>query len=164
MEELITLGRKPIEIEAVSANEIVRWRDRVFRLALAIVCDRDGAEDVTQETISRAIRFRRQVKSGESVEPWIRKICVRQSLNYLRSNHRTTQETQSGAAEDETTNIAVRQTLRRLTPDQSAILALFHFEGLSYEDISTLLDIPMGTVASRLSKAKEAFRRLWEEQ
>lgn len=163
MEEQIALGVKRTSITTVTAEQIVEWRDRVYRLALAIVCNKDAAEDVAQETISRAIRFRWQINSPDAIEAWLRKICVRQSINVLRSKKFELMDEDIAVCGDDTTNIAVRQTLQLLKPEQSAILALYHYEGLTYQEIAVSLGVPIGTVASRLSNAKVTFRNLWEE-
>jgi RNA polymerase sigma-70 factor (ECF subfamily) len=59
--------------------------------------------------------------------------------------------------------LAVFEVLKRLTPEHRALLGMAINQGLSYREISEALDIPEGTVASRLSAAKKAFQRKWEE-
>lgn len=161
-EEQTILGVTTGAEEAV--RKIGLYRERVFRLALSIVADRDLAEDVAQETLARAYRDRKQLKNVQSVEAWLRSICVRQALNALRQ--RTTRPLGKEAAteDDDTTLIAVRQVLARLKPEHAAVLALAHFEGLSYKEIGEALAIPEGTVGSRLNAAREAFRAKWEDE
>jgi RNA polymerase sigma-70 factor (ECF subfamily) len=58
--------------------------------------------------------------------------------------------------------VDVRLVMQSLPADSRAILSLSYFEGLSYQEISDTLGIPAGTVASRLSTARERFRDAWE--
>ena len=58
--------------------------------------------------------------------------------------------------------LAVFETLRKLDPEQRALLGMALNQGLSYREIGEALDIPEGTVASRLNAAKKAFQRKWE--
>jgi RNA polymerase sigma-70 factor (ECF subfamily) len=146
--------------EAVHTIEL--YRERLFRLALAIVADRELAEDVAQETLARAFRHRGKLAQVESVEAWLRTICVRQAINALRNRRETPATGEPPTSQDGTLAIAVEQVLARLSPDHSVVLALVLYEGLSYGEVADLLGIPEGTVASRLSAAKAEFRRRWE--
>ncbi|HXH62492.1 MAG TPA: sigma-70 family RNA polymerase sigma factor [Fimbriimonadaceae bacterium] len=138
------------------------YRDRVFRLALAIVGDRDLAEDVAQETLVRAYRARKTLKDSASAEAWLRKICVRQGLNALRRRRLFGLGEEVAGDENATSDVEVRQVLASLAPEHAVILALVQFEGLSYREASEALGIPEGTVASRLNAARSAFKAAWE--
>ena len=89
-------------------------------------------------------------------------VVVRCAMTAL--SQATTHATIDGAVDEDPTNaLAVRQTLNRLEPSERAILALSHFEELSYAEIGKALDIPVGTVASRLHAARESFRKEWRK-
>lgn len=139
-------------------------RGWICRLALKIVGSREEAEDVVQATLVQAWRRHGSLQDKEKLQGWLRQIVVRTSLNRLRALKRTSSlsEEQELLASDEE-SVLVRMTLARMKPDQRAILALAIGERLSYREIAEALDIPEGTVSSRLNSAKSTFRKLWEE-
>jgi len=137
-------------------------RPTMYRLALAIVGRPDTAEDVTQEALIRASRSREKLRTVAEPAAWLRAIVVRCALTALaRPRFDSQQDVASDA--DPTEAMAVRMTLERLNPIDRAVLALVHFEGLTYGEIALALDIPVGTVASRLHNAREAFRKEWRK-
>ncbi len=139
-------------------SDLMRLRDRAFRTAYAIVNDRELAEDVTQEALIRAM----EKVDGSVVDlaAWLRIIVVRTALNSFRKGRPNALEVDGPSIEapvDE--RLQIELTLGRLSPEQRAILALAYHEGLSYREISEILNVPEGTVSSRLSAAKQAFQQ-----
>ena len=155
-------GKADADAEAVRSIEL--YRERVYRLALAIVSDPELAEDVAQETLARAFRDRRQLRDRSAVEAWLRRITVRQALNACRTRRPERLVTEPTDDTDRTLNLAVRQALTHLKPKHSTILALAMYEGLTHREIADSLGVPEGTVASRVHAAKEAFRTVWEDE
>lgn len=154
----MTHKRTGQEVRALLSHE----RPWLFRLALAITGRRDMAEDVAQETLLRAMRSLPALQSADEPKAWLRVTLVRCAMTALAAK-KPSSEAESAVAPDPTESIAVRQTLDRLDPVDRAVLALSHFEGLSYAEISQALDIPIGTVGSRLHAAREAFRKEWRK-
>ncbi len=137
-------------------------RPWLYRLALAVTARPEAAEDATQEALVRATRSQEKLRSVDEPRAWLRKVVVRCAIDA----HPRTPETfdpDYPVAHDPTEAIAVRQTLRRLDATDRAVLALAHFEGLSYAEIALALEIPVGTVGSRLHSAREAFREEWSK-
>lgn len=135
------------------------WRIWGYRLALKITGCPDAASDAVQEALVRAFKSQNQLSQIESPRAWFRKVLVRCAIDQtVKPLERQMELT----AKDEEDAIHVRQILQCLEPNHRAILALSIGEGLSYEEISELLGIPIGTVGSRLFHAKEAFRKAWE--
>ena len=146
-------------------HEINRWisdsRPWVFRLALAIIGQRDAAEDAAQEAVLRASRSWRKIADADDPKAWLRRVLVRCALDELKRNKRAPMVSER-SSEIDGDSFAVRQTLNRLDASDRSLLALVHFEQLSYQEIADLLDIPVGTVGSRISKARDSFRKEWE--
>lgn len=149
------------------AETLVRsLRPEVYRIALSITASADAAEDATQEACYRLAKSAGKISQVENRTAWVRKVTVRCALDTLG------RQAQGDALPDEliartadpSEAIAVAATLRRLTPEHRAILALAIDQGLSYGEIAEALGIPAGSVASRLHYAKESFRKLWEEE
>jgi RNA polymerase sigma-70 factor (ECF subfamily) len=141
-----------------SSDDFVRrYREPVYRLALSITGRADLAEDVAQETLLRGLKHR--AKLDEPLT-WLRVVAVRRAMSALKHASRT-EPVPSRQAQEPTEGLAVRQTLTALPIEQQTLLALSIGEGWSYAEIAEALQIPAGTVASRIHAAKEAFRKKW---
>jgi RNA polymerase sigma-70 factor, ECF subfamily len=157
-EDLATWSAKRTAEEVEDVLQEARpW---LYRLALSIVGSADAAEDIAQNTLLRAARSRRKLRQVDDLRAWLRRVLVRCAMDELkrRKNEALSDFPQES---DPTSSLAVRQVLARLAPGDRAMLALAHFDGLSYEEIAQALEIPVGTVGSRLHSAREAFRREW---
>lgn len=91
----------------------------------------------------------------------MRRVLIRRAITALR-RPRFVSLTDRPTNTDLDLDISVRQTLSRLDPVDHTILALAHFEQLSYAEIAVELGIPPGTVASRLHHARAAFKEAWQ--
>ncbi len=134
-----------------------------YRLALAIVGDPELAEDAAQEALIRAWRFRWARRKAAGELAWYRRIVVRCALNALKRRpmwQELAEEPSQEGAFDEA--LAVRQVLHELEPMHRAVLALAIYERLSYDEIAQAMNVPVGTVGSRLHAAKAAFKKHWE--
>lgn len=139
-----------------------RYRDSSFRIAMRILGNSDAAEDVAQDALIRAFRSWDRLSSVEHQAAWVRRIVVRSALNSLERSpqHSELPDTVSRASGEE--SVLVQAVLDSLSAEHRVLLGLALGEGLSYKEIAEALDIPMGTVASRINSAKAAFRRAWE--
>jgi RNA polymerase sigma-70 factor (ECF subfamily) len=142
----------------LTPDDVWPLRHRAFRTALAIVGQRELAEDIVQDVLVKALDHGEPVWN---VEAWVRTLVVRASLNALR------RPTPQILASDPTDNatfedaVLVRDALAKLSPESRTILALAYFESLNHREIAELLDVPEGTVASRLHTARAAFQKEW---
>jgi len=143
----------------VLLRDIRPW---LYRLALAITTRPDLAEDAAQEALLRATRSRQKLMTVNEPKAWLRTVVVRCALTALSSS-RPQELADRLVNTDPTESLAVQQILGRLDPTDRVILALVHFEGLSYAEIGDSVGIPVGTVASRLHTAREAFRAEWKK-
>jgi RNA polymerase sigma-70 factor (ECF subfamily) len=136
----------------------------IFRLALSITGSPDLAEDVTQEVCIRLSKTFLDVTELKNPKAWIRKATVRCSIDAInRRVESSLIEEVPFKTSDPDESIAVMQTLGLLSPEHRVILALALGEGLSYEEIAEELQIPIGSVGSRLHHARARFRDLWEK-
>ncbi|MFF9767779.1 RNA polymerase sigma factor [Streptomyces sp. NPDC014636] len=125
---------------------------------------RDGA-DAAQETLITVFRLIRQLQEPAAVFGWVRAIAVREALKF--AGRRRRQPTMSAEREESPApgdlHLApdIADALHRLTPEYRAVLMLRHGEGLSEQEASALLEIPVGTVRSRLLRARQSFRSAW---
>ncbi len=139
--------------QAVYAERIA-----AYRVAFAVLGNREQAEDVAHDALLKALESREE---PDSMAAWVRTIVVRTALNAKRKPG--SDPLNECAAKEHVDDVAVRITLQRLPSDQRALLALAIGEGLSYRELADAFGVPEGTIASRLSAAKAAFRREWEQ-
>ena len=151
--------------EAVKDADPATYREFVFRCALAVCGEPDGAEDVSQEVLLILHRSRSQVSQLENPTAWIRKVTVRVATRFLKRQRRPDPLPETfGTSAPTADALTVYQVLKRLSPEQRALLGMAMSQGLSYREIGETLDIPEGTVASRLYAAKKAFQKEWENE
>lgn len=94
---------------------------------------------------------------------WARAIAVREAVRAARRDARGVPAdlTELPARGDPQLAADVQDVLRRLSPEHRAILVLRDIEGLSEQEAARLLDVPQGTVKSRLARARASFRKAW---
>jgi len=152
----------------------------VFQLALHLLGDRQEALDLSQEVFLRVFRTLKQFRGQSTLRTWIYRIVVNQASNrqrWWRRRHRSEQvslddlpvtrrelpDAQLSSLPDRVlqqreTSDRVWQALNRLPFDQRAVIVLREIDGLSYEEIATSLNVAVGTVKSRLARAREGLR------
>lgn len=96
----------------------------------------------------------------------MRTIAIRRALTHLKKQKMWTDldEFQPGKPDHADERLAVDHALQRLKPVHRTMLGLAIGEGMTHSEIAEALDIPEGTVASRLHHARNAFRKIWEEE
>lgn len=143
-------------------QDIERLRPWLLSLAIALTQRQDLAQDVTQQSILRALQAKKPPLDHLAQKAFLRTIITRVTIDQLKKDPPPL--SQPSLSTDPTTPIAVQQTLQKLEPHHRVVLALTFAEELSYAEIAEALQIPIGTVASRIHSAKKAFRKLWEDQ
>ena len=157
-------------------NQIVeRYQSHVFNLAARILGDRAAAEDVAQETFISAFRAIDGFRGG-SLRGWLLRIASNRSYDSIRSTKRRSENSldeslehpsfQPVSKDPSPEQMALRGELRdeiqnavlSLPPDQRAVVVMIDVQGLSYDEASEATGVSLGTVKSRLSRARAAVR------
>jgi RNA polymerase sigma-70 factor (ECF subfamily) len=172
-EEAAWVSRARAGDQAAYSWLLARYRLRAVRLATHVLRRPDEAEDAAQEAFIRAFRNIRAFRGEGKFYTWLYHIVVRVCLDRRRLARWKT-EIRSGdldmpfdalapsLSEHADTKLMVEHLLDRLTPPMRAALVLREMEGLEYEEISKVLEIPVGTVRSRLNSARAQFRLLYQ--
>lgn len=143
---------------------------RLRRFALWLTRDADSADDLVQSTLEKAItRWSGRRESG-SLKAWLFAIAYRRFIDTRRRAKRQAWLLDRLRGEVETAPSAERETMarstleafERLPPKQRSLLLWVSVEGLSYREVAAILEVPLGTVMSRLSRARQALRRMSE--
>ncbi|MER5730664.1 sigma-70 family RNA polymerase sigma factor [Streptomyces sp. NPDC002138] len=136
---------------------------RVGRICGPIALE-DGA-DATQEALIAIFRNLRQLRSASALFGWARAIAAREAVRLAAQRNRVVvAEIADSPAVDVDVELTadIGDVLRRLSPEHRVVLALRHIEGLDEQEVSDVLAIPVGTVRSRLFRARDAFRKAWK--
>ena len=156
------------EFHRLIEGEIPRLR----RYARALTRSADRADDLVQETLLRAIAKAHLWQTGTDIRAWLFTIMHNQYVNMVRRAMRDGANVdieQMSSALVATTDPTASRQLRelenaifRLRDEQREVVLLVGLEGMSYEAAAQVLDVPVGTVRSRLSRGRDALRRLMD--
>jgi RNA polymerase sigma factor (sigma-70 family) len=149
------------------AESIVALIPRLRRYARALAGDRDAADDLVQDTLERAWTKLHLYRRGTDLRAWMFTVMHNVYVNQRRAAR------PAAPLEDEMPELALpaRETdtlvlrdldaaIRRLPPDQREVLLLVALEDMSYAEAAIALEIPIGTVMSRLARAREKLREM----
>jgi RNA polymerase sigma-70 factor, ECF subfamily len=140
---------------------------RILYTIYAIVGDRAAAEDCTHDAFVRAFKAWKTWKPDAPAEAWLHRIAINVAYNHIRQRKlrdvgelvRRLGRPESGKDPTEVAEDSeLFRALRRLHPDQAAVIVLRHHHGYSNREIAFALGSPESTIASRLAKAKERLR------
>lgn len=142
--------------------------DVLRRYALVLTRDPLEAEDLVQEALLRAVAGAAGRQAGRPVRPWLLAIVHNQHVSRRRRRQveaahavelQHSLPAMSPAAQPHRVQLGrTMQALLRLPEEQREVLTLVALEGLTYKDAAALLDIPLGTLMSRLGRARAALR------
>lgn len=149
-------------------GRIADSRNRLYRVALAWCGNGMLADDLVQEAMTIAIQRHHQLRDQERLYAWLYSIlnnAWRQHLRRLRSDCPYDEELQQDDRDPEyhvqSMEIVsrVRKAVADLPDDQRQVIALVDLEGFAYSEVSDILDIPLGTVMSRLHRARKTLQK-----
>lgn len=160
-----------------------RHQDRIFNLCLWVIGDRDEAADAAQDAFVRAYRFLPKFRGDSSFGTWVGRIAVNVARDAATRRGRaprpfSTFEDEEGEQffdppskapppgdamlRDERRQV-VRRALALLPEHHRVVLVLFDLQGHAYEEVAAMLNLPLGTVKSRLNRARAALREALRE-
>jgi RNA polymerase sigma-70 factor (ECF subfamily) len=176
------IDRQTIELAAngdVSAFEDIyrAFSSAVYTIAIGITRDRGDAEEAAQDVFLKVHRNLKSFRFGSSLGTWIYKITVNAAVNVYRRRRRNKilETVDSGSIENTIADtgdfpgdtydkrLAVERAgkiLDKLSPEHRSCVILREIEGLDYKDMANVLGVPLGTVRSRLKRAREAMAAL----
>jgi RNA polymerase sigma-70 factor, ECF subfamily len=168
-----------LESNSSSSAEIgLEYIDSLYSYALVLTRNRTDAEDLVQETYVRALKAMVRLKAESNVKSWLFTILRNVWLNQLRHRRTAPQlvEMDLDGSNDgisveashnphaiyvsELEHNLIREAIQRLPPEFREAILLREYEELSYQEIATILECPIGTVMSRLARARAKLRIL----
>jgi len=157
-----------------------KYQFKIIKLVSRYVQDSDSAQDVSQEAFIKAYRGLARFRGESAFYTWLYRIAINTAKNYLMSQGRRSSEMEVDAQDAEffegesalkeyatpehqllTDEIerTVRRSIESLPEDLRTAITLREIEGMSYEEIAEAMDCPIGTVRSRIFRAREAIDR-----
>jgi RNA polymerase sigma-70 factor (ECF subfamily) len=147
---------------------------RLRRYAFALTRNMSRADDLVQDTLVRAIAKQGCWQWGTNLRAWLFTLMHNQNVNGVRRNAREGMAVEFDdkwpfptAATDPAAGLSLRdldRALARICEEQRRVILLIGLEGISYKEAATILDVPIGTIRSRLSRGRESLRTLMERR
>ena len=160
---------------------VERYQSKIINMAYTMLSSREDSYDAAQEVFIRVYRNIEKFKGGSSFSTWIYRITSNTCTDMLRKRVRRisavsitesddddraplelkdTSPTPEETVEKNEVQKAVRAALAELPYEHRQIIALYDIEGLSYQEISEIIKCPVGTVKSRLSRARNFLKKI----
>jgi RNA polymerase sigma-70 factor (ECF subfamily) len=148
-----------------------RHASELMRLAVSLAASRADAEDVLQETFIGAYQGLRRFDGRASVKTWLKRILIRQAARHWNKGKRSRTALPIDAAETSPAprevgtgavgvdrRMDVAAVVRTLAPEHREVIVMREFDQMSYAEIAEVLQVPIGTVESRLHRARADLR------
>jgi RNA polymerase sigma-70 factor, ECF subfamily len=154
-------------------GQLVALVPRLRRFARNLARNHDDADDVVQMALERALKNWTQWRSDARLDSWLFKIVRNAWIDEVRSRMRRNkvfvadeagEEIGSDTVEQATDAMSVQSAMAKLPEDQRTAVSLVLVEGLPYKEAAEVLDIPIGTLTSRLARGRAALQALLQAE
>lgn len=153
-------------------NELEKRRELLYKIAYSWCHDPSLADDLVQDTMLKALRNSGQLKNTDAIKPWLSKILANTWYDHLRRRKETvdldSMPYEEYASESDTNDRQdivdrVRAKIAELAIGQRQVITLVDLAGFSYAEIAEILEIPIGTVMSRICRARKTLKKALAE-
>ena len=160
-------------------REMIPHLDSLYNFAIRLTADPIDAEDLVQDTIVKAFRFFGSYEKGTNAKAWLFRILKNSYINNYRKKSKQPQQVDYDevstyyenvrSEQSDTTDMEdimyrdllddqITRALQRLPEDFRTVVLLCDVEGFTYEEIANMLDVPIGTIRSRLHRGRNLLR------
>lgn len=148
------------------ANLIMMYQDDMYYLALSICKNEADAQDIVGETIVKAFEAGNQLRNDARFKYWIMKILTNTAYTYLKRKKRLVFEepVEEIAAKNENSDHGLWAKVMGIEEKYRMVIILYYEQEFSTREISKILNIPEGTVRSRLARAREKLKDILEAE
>lgn len=163
--------------DAAFKSIIKEYQDRIFNLCIYMLHSREDAQEAAQDVFTKAYRSFKDFIPRATLYTWLYRISMNTCIGYKRKRQESFVEDDEAISavaspepspekisESREVAAVVHKALESLTPDFRATIVLKEMEGLSYEEIAEVLQISIGTVKSRISRAREELRKILRDK
>ena len=165
VDELLVMDAQDGDRQAMH-KLVERWQRRLWQHAYRLTSDSEAAWDITQQSWLGIIRGLRRLHDPANFKAWAYKITTNKSIDWIRRREALRQisiEEIQDQEHKEKKDTGIKELLEKLDTRKRAALSLYYFERLSIPEISAALNIPKGTVKSRLDRARKELKKLWQQ-
>jgi RNA polymerase sigma-70 factor, ECF subfamily len=150
-------------------NVVIAYYQQLYRYALSLTGQEADAADLTQQTAVKFALKWQEIRNDTAIKSWLYTTLYREFLLSRRRQRKTVEFDESlmpqifeksSPQEIKADAKTALELLNRMEEPHRSVLSLFYIEDLSYREIADILEVPSGTVMSRLSRAKDAMRLL----
>lgn len=155
------------------ASDLAALLPRLRRFARSITFHREDADDLVQVAVERALGRSEQFTEGTRLDSWMFRIVKNAWIDEVRSRVRRDQvfapeeegeQVGDDSAEAHQQRLAVQKAMSLLSEEHRLVVGLVLVDGMSYKDAAEALEIPIGTLTSRLARAREALQKLLSDE
>jgi RNA polymerase sigma factor (sigma-70 family) len=162
-----------------------RYQKPIYYMVLKIVRDSDAAEDLTMEVLAKAFRYLPRYQAKFAFSTWLFRITTNHCIDFIRSRKPPTQSLSASLDADDDDGLTLQVTDRNPDPQETYIrrqrielvqqgvnllpiryarvVRLRYFDELSYDEVATILQLPLGTVKAQLHRARELLLAIMEK-
>jgi len=173
------LTKEELKKQSDFQDEMIPHLDAIYNFALRLTTDPNDAEDLVQDTIVKAYRFFNSYEKGTNAKAWLFRILKNSYINNYRKKSKQPHQVDYDevsqfyetirSEQSETTDLEdlmyremldddVTRALTELPEDFRTVVMLCDMEGFTYEEIANMLDVPIGTIRSRLHRGRNLLR------
>jgi RNA polymerase sigma-70 factor (ECF subfamily) len=154
-------------------GEIAALLPRLRRFARSIVYNRDDADDLVQVTVERALNRSAQWEAGTRLDSWMFRIMKNAWIDEVRSRvlrdnifapEAAGEHVGDGFAEAHQQRLAIQKAISLLSEEHRMVVGLVLVDGMAYREAADVLDLPLGTLMSRLARARAALQASLSDQ
>lgn len=148
-----------------------RWNGKLVAHAWRLLRDQEGAKDAVQDAWAEIVRGLSRLRDDGAFAPWAFRIVSRRCARHIgrvRGERQLAEEMAAVRPDDDVAApspldvASVRRAIKALPPEQEATIALFYLEDMSVAEVAVALDVPAGTVKTRLMHARRKLRAAME--
>lgn len=148
-------------------------RGRLYRMAYAWSHDSDVADDVVQEAMIKALNSVDKIKNIEALDGWLFRILSNCFIDFCRRQRDevdlndtilVAQDTPETMHRQNEMLAAVRSAITNLPFNHRQVVTLIDIENFSYAEVAEIIDVPLGTIMSRLNRARQSLKQILNEQ
>lgn len=168
VDELLVMEAQNGNAKAVEAL-VSRWQKRLWQYARRLTGSSEAAWDVTQESWLAVVRGLRRLSDPARFRPWVYRIVTHKANDWIGAQvqARTPPTAVHPRSADAPTDLDVaadlQSILRQLPVRSRVVLTLYYLEDLGLSEVARVLDVPAGTVKSRLFRARNEFKEIWKQ-
>lgn len=173
------MGKSGLSKQEAFNEEIIPHLEALYNFALKLTTDPSDSEDLVQDTIVKAFRFFDSYEKGTNAKAWLFRILKNSFINNYRKNLKKPQEIDYDEVSSFYESIRAERTdtsdlehlifrdlmddtfstaLAKLPEDFRTVVLLCDVDGFTYEEISNMLDVPIGTIRSRLHRGRNLLK------